>query len=205
MVVIVNPTFDRYSDAEFENKSTNVSAQVAKELVSGKKYAEADALAAAVKAFSEALALAIDGGKTAVAKKNAARKALARQLKMAAGFVTMVAADDESIVIAAGFETKKPRESRPAISAPQNIQLESGSNAGDIVVSVDAVDDVKTYMFEYTADPLTGTSKWITELDTRSSFEIAGLTPGQKYWFRVAAIGKRGAKVYSNEVATFVR
>jgi len=44
----------------------------------------------------------------------------------------------------------------------------------------------------------------ITEMDTRSSLLFTGLKPGQKYWFRVAAVGVRGAKVYSNEISSFV-
>ena len=204
-MTITNPTLARYPDAEFENKSTNISVQLANKTIFPTPFPELEALTAAVKAFSEALALAIDGGRIAVSKKNAARKALEKMLKKAAGYVAMVAGDDTTIAITAGFETKKPKGPRPSVTAPENIQVESGNNPGEVIVSVDAVADVKTYTFEYTTDPLSDNSTWITEMDTRCSHAFTGLKPGQKYWFRVAAVGLRGAKVYSNVVACFVQ
>jgi len=98
----------------------------------------------------------------------------------------------------------KPREPRPGVTAPENIRVKAGENSGELRVSVSAVDDVKTYLFEPSADPLTENSTWITEMDTRSSLLFTGLKPGQKYWFRVAAVGVRGAKLYSNEISSFV-
>lgn len=204
-MVIVNRNFKDATDAEFENKALNVSVRLEDKTIISTTYPELAALQAAVKTFSEALALAVDRGRTAVLRKNAARKALEKELKKAAIFVEMVAGDDPSIVVACGFEVKKPREPRPVVAAPQNIQVESGTNPGEILISVDAVADVQIYSYEYTTDPLSDTSTWITELDTRCAHLVAGLKPGQKYWFRVAAVGLRGVKMYSSVVACFVQ
>jgi hypothetical protein len=202
---VTNPIFANTSDADFENKATFVSVILEDKKLFEITYPGLDKLVAAVKDYSASLAPAANGGRVEVAKKNAARKAVEKLLKTAANYVSMVAADDISIILAAGFEAKKARETRPAISAPENIQVESGMNSGEMVVSVDTVKDVKTYHFDYTPDPLSDTSNWITETDTRSTHEFAGLKPGQKYWFRVAAIGVRSTRVYSNVVASFVR
>jgi hypothetical protein len=204
-MTVKNPTFSHSSDADFENKSTVVSVVLANKELFVNAYPDLDKLTAAVKDFSATLAPAANGDRVEVAKKNAARKAVEKLLKTAAAYVSMVAGDDISLILAAGFEATKAREPRPAIGAPENIQVESGMNPGEMVVSVDTVKDVKAYHFDYTADPLSDTSNWVTETDTRSTHEFAGLKPGQKYWFRVAAIGVRSTRVYSNVVASFVR
>ena len=200
----INSYFGRYPDAEFENATQNIYQKLLKEKVFTPAFAEMTAFEALMKEYSDTLALATDGGRVAIAKKNAARKALDKMLKKVAGYVAMIAGDDPTIIVMSGFEVRKERESRPRVTTPENIQVGAGENSGEVMVSVDAVADVKTYLFEHSADPLTENSSWKTGMDTRSWFLIKGLKPGQKYWFRVAAVGLRGAKVYSNEISSFV-
>lgn len=202
---IVNPTFSRSTDADFENKCVNVVVQLADNTIFSTPYPEFAAFEAAVKTFSETLALAADRGRTAVSRKNAARKVVEKHLVKVANFVALVAGDDLSIVIKVGFKTKKPRQPRPAITAPENLQTESGNNPGEILISVSPVKGAKTYLFEYTTDPLSENSTWKTEPDSRSEHLIAGLKPGQKYWFRVAAVGLRGIKMYSIVISCFIQ
>ena len=205
MITVVNTAFDRAKDADFENMSLNVATQLANKAIFTPPFAELEALTAAVKTYSDALAQSFDRGRVAIAKKNAARKALGKLLKKAALYVSLVAGEDESIIIGAGFRVKKPRGSRPAVTAPQNIQVESGTNTGEVLISVDAVADAKTYFFEYAVDQDLEKNAWVSELDSRCVHLVRGLKPGQKYWFRVAAVGLRGAKAYSNVIAVFAQ
>lgn len=205
-MIPIKTSFDSLPDAELENKSQNILLKVSTEKVFTPPFAELAAFEALVKAFSEALALAIDGGRVVVARKNAARKALIKMLKKVAGYVAMIASDDITIIIAGGFEAYKPKQPRPVITMPENIQVTSGANSGEIQISVNKVDNVQIYYFEYTAeDPLPENAVWKTVADTRCSYLFTGLKPGQKYWFRVAAVGRRGMKIYSNEVSCFVQ
>ena len=201
----INTSFGSYSDAEFENKAQNIFQLISTEKSFTPPFAGMAALEASIKTYSEVLAASMNGDRLIIAKKNAARTALEKMLKKVAGYVTMIAGDDTTLISLSGFDVRKPREPRPAVSAPENIQVESGDNDGELLVSVNAVSDVKTYHFEHTADPLTESSTWTTALETRSSHLFTGLKPGQKYWFRVAAVGLRGIKVYSNEVACFAQ
>src|SRR5689334_13489781 len=119
MQVIKNAIFAGSSDAEFENKSTNVSVQLADKTVFDPPFPELDALVAAVKALSAALVPASNGGRIEVSKKNLARKAVEKLLVKAAAYVAFVAGDNVTLVLTAGFEARKPREPRPAITAPE--------------------------------------------------------------------------------------
>src|SRR3954470_17671200 len=111
---ITNPIFAGYSDAVFENKSINISVQLANKTIFHIDFPQLDALTATVKTFSELLVLSMEGSKIAIAKKNATRKTIEKLLKQAASYVCMVAGDDTSVVITAGFEPTKPRQARPA-------------------------------------------------------------------------------------------
>jgi len=204
-MIPINTSFGSYSDAEFENKAQNIFQLISTEKSFTPPFAGMAAFEACIKTYSEVLAVSMNGDRLIIAKKNAARTALEKMLKKVAGYVTMIAGDDTTLISLSGFDVRKPREPRPAVSAPENIQVKSGDNDGELLVSVNAVSDVKTYHFEHTADPLTESSTWTTALETRSSHLFTGLKPGQKYWFRVAAVGLRGIKVYSNEVACFAQ
>lgn len=204
-MIPINTSFGNLTDADFEVTTQNILLRLKTEKIFTPPFAGLADLEAALTAFSEAFVQAINGDRVAIARKNAARKTVDKILIKAAGYVTMIAGDDVTIIVMAGFTARKPRSPRPSIVVPENLKVVSGSNPGEILISVDAVDGVQNYSFEYATDPLVESSIWIVELDTRSVHLVTGLKPGQKYWFRVAAVGLRGAKMYTDIVFCFVQ
>jgi hypothetical protein len=151
----------------------------------------------AVEAYSEALLGAQTRDKTKVAQKRVAKTNLVNILKILGNYVTLTAMGDEAKLVSSGFELASPGVPRPPITAPQNLQVESGINSGSIKVSIDAVANARSYLFEYTEEPITETSVWTSVATTSRAHTFANLTIGQKYWFRVGACGVRGQLVYS--------
>ena len=56
----------------------------------------------------------------------------------------------------------------------------------------------KTYIVEFSADPISPTSWQQAGLTTKSKFTVTGLTSGAKYWFRIAASGSAGSGPWSD-------
>ncbi len=159
----------------------------------------------AVNAYSDALVAALQTkGKNEVALKNQARETLTDLLGQLANSVMATANGDRVKLTSSGFPIGKEGETITLLK-PENIQITDGVNPGELMVKVKAVKGAKGYAHQYTPDPLTATSEWKQVLSTSCKCTITGLTPGQKYWCRVAAFGAYGQLVYSDVISRVVQ
>ncbi|WP_315817388.1 fibronectin type III domain-containing protein [Paraflavitalea speifideaquila] len=148
--------------------------------------------------YATLLSRAQTGDRIQIAFKNEKREALAQLLTRLAAYVTLAADGDEAIMVSSGFELAKEPGNRPPIGTPENFLVNFGLNTGEMVSSVARVMGARSYVHEYTPDPIGPDSEWNKQFTTRRKYTFAGLVPGQKYWFRVAAIGPREQIVYTH-------
>ena len=64
---------------------------------------------------------------------------------------------------------------------------------------------MKAYIYGYTPDPVTDSSKWEEEIDTKVKHSFKGLKPATKYGVRVAAVGKGDVKIDSHIISYIVQ
>ncbi len=190
--------YSRLTDAALELKAETVSLAMNANPVFPTPTPSTAEFLVAINAYSTALTAAQSRDKVEVAEKNAKRATLEQLMSSLAGYVMSVANGDEAILVLSGFDLVKPASPQPPIGIPENFSVSRGINEGEIVSSVDRVAGARTYIHEYTADPLTPASEWAQQFTTVRKCTIADLVPGQKYWFRVAAIGTRNQMVYTN-------
>ncbi len=200
----INASFGRYSDAKLDNKSREIGSAISDNEYFKEPTPTVAELLDANSTFTEALTAAASGDRFAVAEKNKARKVLEELLLQLSGYVTMIAAGDRTILISSGFDLEKEAE-EVMLVAPRSINVASGANSGEIQVKISGAKGNRSYLFEYTADPITDTSIWEIQPNTKVKHLFTGLVPGKKYWFRVAVVGKGGAKMYSAEIASFIQ
>lgn len=162
-------------------------------------------LKAAIDAYSAALSAAEHGSRAQRIDKKLKRQALETLLYDLSIYITATAKGDAAMLATCGFDQYKERSKTAAITAPQDIQVILRNHAGEIEIKISSVKKVKNYSYEYTLDPLSETSVWISEIDSRSRHLFKGLQSGKKYWFRVAANGVRGMKEYSIMVSCIVQ
>lgn len=89
----------------------------------------------------------------------------------------------------------------PAIGLPAqvlNLVATTGDFEGTMDTAWDKVRGASSYIIQKSPDPITGTSWTLAGVSTKSSATISGLTSGQKYWFRVAAVGAAGQGPWSD-------
>jgi hypothetical protein len=136
----------------------------------------------------------VSGSGTAV---NAAKRKLNRVLKAMAAYVEYVSDDDETVAVTSGFNFKQPTHSTPNVfMATQGVQ------SGTVDLSSPGIGGA--YAWEYTLDPI-GTSAWLPAATTiLANYTVTGLTPGLKYWFRVAAITNEGQQPFGNPIMVHV-
>ena len=153
--------------------------------------------------YSAALIAAASRDRNKVALKNQYRNQLIELMRQLGNYVNTVCMGDVAMLTSSGFTLSKlplPRH----LTVPQNLIILQGLNVGTMVAKVNPVNGATSYLFEVVADSPNKNGNWLSFPSSRTKFEFEGLTQGQKYWFRVAAVGTNGQVVYGSEVSQFV-
>ncbi|MDQ2721548.1 MAG: hypothetical protein M3Z26_17560 [Bacteroidota bacterium] len=140
-----------------------------------------------------------------MAAKNQARLALTDNLKVLGNYVTLTANGDRQKLISSGFDLRKAGEPVPLLTKPKNMQAKDGPNPGECSVSVDGTKEARSYLYQYTLDPITENSVWFTESGTSRSFTFTKMARNKMYWFRIGAVGTFGQLIYSDIVNRIVQ
>jgi hypothetical protein len=155
--------------------------------------------------FEIALAKAKTGSELEKAIKNDKREALVNLLHSLSNYVLFTADGSETVAKSSGFSIARPPEPAPELTPATNQVLEDGQNAGELKFSFDKVPTARSYMYQYTVDPVTDNSVWQGQPGTTRKTVFTGLQSGKKYWCRVYALGTRGQGVYSEPVSRIVQ
>jgi hypothetical protein len=161
---------------------------------------------AAVKAaFTTALQNSANGDRMAVAVKNQAREELLTTMRNLATNIESQAQGDRAKLASSGFELASENESAPPLAGPTNFKITDGLNPGELKLSVKGVPQAVSYLHEYTEDPLTEDSRWISKVSTSREHTFADIRSGLRVHARVAVIGRKGQEVYSNVLSRVVQ
>jgi phosphodiesterase/alkaline phosphatase D-like protein len=138
--------------------------------------------------------------KTEVSDQSEKEDALDKIMSQLAGYVQSVAGDDDTKIHSAGMDTRSAAQGAATVepTLPQALTPTAGDHDGEVDLSWDTVSRAKSYIIEKSADPPTATSWQHAGVSPRSTFTVTGLTPGTRYWFRVAAVSTGGQSGWSD-------
>lgn len=125
---------------------------------------------------------------------------LDKLMSQLSGYVESVAGDNEELIRKAGMDTRAPTGGSSSVipAVPPASSATRGDREGDIDCSWDTVAGARSYVIEISPDPPTSTSWKHAGVSTKSRSTISNLTPGTRYWFRVAAVGTAGQSGWSD-------
>ncbi|WP_243350251.1 fibronectin type III domain-containing protein [Parabacteroides sp. FAFU027] len=155
--------------------------------------------------YDGSLSAAQSGDRVKIALKNEKRVEVIDLKHRWARYVELEANGSRTIMLSSGFDVSKERTSTVELDQPQNVKVFDGKNPGELVASCDGLAGAKSYIFQYTTDPLSDSSVWTNEPTTKSEFTFKGLKSGQKYWFRVVAVGSNDQRTVSIVVSRIVQ
>ena len=147
-----------------------------------------------LQAFSEKLA-AVAAAETLLQtlrlERDSMRKSLETSLAARGGYVEKAAGGEEAGIVSAGFQIQSPRTSTTALAAPDRLSATMGDHSGEIDLTCHAVLRARAYIIEMREhSDLSAPGLWRqAKISARSSASITGLTPGQRYAFRIRALG----------------
>jgi hypothetical protein len=131
----------------------------------------------------------------------AAEKSQAAALRHEAtkyGHMAVVAADND-VAKAQAFGMEQAASKAPKVTellAPAGLHITPFAN-GKVVVECDAVKGASRYLLERSFDPPTDSSWSTVTGGTSRRRTVKGLPPGQKMWFRMAAVTASGQSPWS--------
>ena len=145
--------------------------------------------------FETAVHDALDGGKIAIATRNAARVGLLAIMRQLAAYVQGHCNADLLALFGSGFDAVRAPSPVGTLPAPQNPRLSLTDKSGELLFRFDRVNNAYNYSIQ-TASAATG--PWEDEdLSTASRVIIGGLTPGEVVWARACANGTAGASEWT--------
>jgi hypothetical protein len=125
-------------------------------------------------------------------------------LTQLAAYVDATAGGNEVVIMSSGMGVKSPKTPPVPPVAPAAVTAANTIMTGEIDLKWDRVTGAKTYAIERSPEPVTAQSWTNGDSATKARATVSNLTAGQKYWFRVAAIGAAGHGPWSNPVAKIV-
>jgi hypothetical protein len=148
-------------------------------------------LTTAVNGFETAVHEALDGGKVAIATRNAARVELLSLVRQLAAYVQGNCGADLVKLIGSGFEAVRAPSPVGILPPPGNQRLTLTNKSGELLLRFDKVDNAANYSIQTAADDI---GPWKDEdLSTSTRVTLTGLTPGKVYWARACANGSQGS------------
>lgn len=163
-----------------------------------------DSLAGILEAYKKKLLEAIDGDRIKAAYKRASRKKLEEQLRVLALYVMHIASGDLKILTSSGFNLTKTPE-KVYITNPGTIKLQNGISSGQLVSIAKAVKGARNYIHEICKDGEQTNDQWQAHNSSMRKYTFTNLTPGQKYWVRVSALGSGQQKAISEPTYQWVQ
>jgi hypothetical protein len=130
---------------------------------------------------------------------------LGETLSRLSSYVQRISGGSPAIITAAGLNLEYPSGINGALPIPANLRVTNGRAAQEVLLRCDPVPGAKTYVFQYTPDPLTPSSVWsIGSVSTGHLGTIALPESNHRYWFNVSAVGPAGQGPWSEPVAEIV-
>ena len=143
-----------------------------------------------------------DGSHTSVSAMHDKEKITDQNFHIMANYVDKIAQGDETQVLSSGFHASKqptPRQ-KPILEAIK------GLRSGSLKLIARAILDARSYKWQIAKDKLPLTeAEWETlGINAYASYEVEGLTPGCKYYIRMAAITSAGITDYCAPIEVWV-
>ena len=119
-----------------------------------------------------------------------------------ASYVDSASAGDAAKIASAGFEVRATPVPVGELPAPTDLQVLPSEHAGSADVSWKSVYGARAYSIARAAEA--PALEWgVIGTSTKKQASLNSMVSGQKYWFRVAAVGAAGQSAWSDPVPLF--
>jgi hypothetical protein len=148
----------------------------------------------AMEAFSLATTIALDGGRTAIAERNARRQLVTSMAQQLGHYVSHNCKGEMDKFLSSGFEPMSTtRTAAGPLAQPKIAKVKHGNKSGQLLVYPTPVKGAYSYELGHSlTDENLVPGEWVIRplSSARAAVSIEGLIPGRVYAFKIRALGK---------------
>jgi hypothetical protein len=153
--------------------------------------------------FITALTNASGGDKEKIAIKKASKEVIVGLVSELANYVGATAQGNRALLLSSGFALSRAKGDT-SIGDIKDLQVIIG-HPGEATTQIKRVTGARAYIHQYTLDPLTSESAWVSKFVTGTRQTFNGLQSKKRYLFRVIAVGLKGQEVISPSVSRVIQ
>jgi hypothetical protein len=135
--------------------------------------------------------------KQRTADRDAALEVLTAAVTNLAAFTQSATGGDPGKILSAGFDVCKPPTPMPTPQAVLGLTVRLNGSPGYSLVTWEGDPVADGYLLQGSPDPITPTSWEMPVVTKKTKVEANGASPGDKYWYRVAAFNSAGQGPWS--------
>jgi hypothetical protein len=203
MKLKIKKSYRRASDL----KTLGMGDRVSDSLKGNEKFPEAETarlkLENKCNDFRKSISMAGRKDRTLSSAKNDLKAELTGILDDLADYVTTTSNGDKTMLLSSGFDITGDKDLSQALPPIEKLVVVS-DQPGQATTRVKRVAGARSYVHQYTADPLSPDSVWVSETTAEREHTFSSLKSVVRYWFRVIAVGKGKQSVYSTPVARVI-
>ncbi|MCS3798805.1 fibronectin type III domain-containing protein [Niastella sp. OAS944] len=154
-------------------------------------------------AFQVAMNNAADGGKTLIAIRKDCRRSLIEIMVQFAFYVSQICKGDRAMLLSSGFDLAKESSESKLMAGIESLEV-TNVNSGEANVVVKRVKGARAFIHQYTTEPPSDATVWVSETTAHRKHTFTGLKPLAAHWFRVIAIGLNGQKTISDAISRVI-
>jgi hypothetical protein len=182
--------------------------RVVKKMVNNEHFPNPPAALAKLKKllpeYRQSLANALSRDIEMVNLKNSIKTAVVNLLQELVDYVTAISNGDKSIMLSSGFEVSEESGRKGILAKIKDLEVEI-SKPGEATIKVKNARGARAYIHQYTTEPPTPHTIWISEGCGLSRYTFKGLTSEKRHWFRVVAIGSGMQRTFSPVISKVIQ
>lgn len=200
---IIITAYKRESDNDLVGSIHRITGKMENNPVFPNPPAVLGEIKADVPAFITAITKASGGDEESMSGKKDLRTSILIKLGILADYVTLTCGGDRTKLLSSGFELNRAR-SEKSLSTIKELKV-TAERPGEASTRIKKVVGAKAYIHQYTPDPFTEDSVWVSKFVTDSRYTFTGLKSKEKYLFQVIAIGVNGQETVSPAVSRVIQ
>jgi hypothetical protein len=155
--------------------------------------------------YQASLANAKGRDKVMVSIKNDQKAKVLNLLAIIADYVTVTCKGDRTMLLTSGFDVTDENGSDNSIAlAIEKLEVELGES-GEATTHITKATAAIAFVHQYTTEAPGANTVWTSEGTSQSFYKFEGLSSDKRYWFRVAALGRNGQRIYSAVVSRVIQ
>jgi len=162
-------------------------------------------LKAVLPEFQRALADAMSGDKLMTAIKNKKKEIVLGLLEELVNYVTVISKGNRTLMLGSGFDVEESGNGGRLSSSNIKLEVELGQQPGEATTRVKNVRGARAYVHQYTSEPPSINTLWVSEGWAQSSYTFKKLNVDKRYWFRVVIIGSGTQREFSPVVSRVIQ